>query len=153
MKGNPDVLAALESALAEQRHANLQFRSDQLSLKKLGAKRTSKKFHDFGDESHKFYKLLTKRILLLDGDPSGAVAPIAEADSLTAVLQNALAMETKSCTAYEQAIQIAMKAYDDGTRNLFEHLIKWIQKIINWLEIQLAIIKKIGEDDYLAEML
>ena len=153
MVGNPDVIKSLQSALAQERHANLQFRSDQFSLKKLGAKKTASKFHDFGDESHKFYKLLTKRLLFLDGDPSGAVAPIAEQESFTATLQNALAIETAAVKEYEQSIQIAMKAYDDGTRNLYEHLVKWKQKIINWLEVQLALIKKIGENDYIAEML
>ena len=138
MKGKPEVLQVLISALAQERHANLQFRSDRLSLKKLGARKTSEKFDKFADKSHGFYEELTKRLLFLDGNPSGSVDPVSEADSLTGVLQNALAIETASCGDYEQAIQVAMKAYDDGTRNLFEHLVKWKQRIINWLMLYLV---------------
>jgi bacterioferritin len=151
MKGNPDVISSLASALSMERHLNLQYRQDCLCLKFMGAKKLAKKIDGFADDAHSYYSALTKRILFLEGDPSTAIAPTVELDSLTAVLQNELRLEMSSLGPYEKAIQTAMMAFDDATRNLFEHLIKWKQKHVGWLECQLDLIKKLGENDYLSE--
>lgn len=153
MKGNADVIATLSAGLAKERHLNIQLRQDRMSLKFMGAKKTAKHIDRFADDTHKFYSVLTKRILFLEGDPSTAIAATVEMDSLTAVLQNLLSLEMAIVTPYEQAIQIAMKAFDDTTRNLFEHLLKWHEAHVGWLETQLALIKRLGENDYLSEQM
>lgn len=153
MVGNPEVLRTLTAALSAERHLNLQCRQDADSLKCMGAKKTSKKINHFADNAHGYYRRLTHRILFLEGDPSTAIAATVEMDSLTAVLKNQLDLRVGLVGSMETAIQVAMKAFDDATRNLFEHLIKWMQKEIGWLETQLSLIKKLGESDYLSEML
>lgn len=122
-------------------------------MKFMGAKKVAKKLNKFADEAHRFYGALTKRILFLEGNPSSEIAATVEPQSLTAVLQIELSLQMTSIRAYEQAIQIAMKALDDATRNLFEHLIKWKEDIVGWLETQLSLIKRLGEPEYLAEKL
>jgi len=56
-------------------------------------------------------------------------------------------------TPYEASVKIATTALDDTTRNLFEHLLKWHQKHVAWLEIQLRLIANLGEKEYIAEKL
>ena len=38
-------------------------------------------------------------------------------------------------------MQTAMRALDDTTRNLFEHLLKWHEKEIAWLEQALVVLQ------------
>ena len=153
MTGNPEVISTLKQAISAERHMNLQMRQDKLSLKFLGAKKLAGKVDGFADDEHYFYQSLTKRMLLLGGDPSTDIAPTTEADSLTGLLQNLLDLEMAVLAPYEQAIQTAMRAMDDGTRNLFEHLVKWHQKHVAWLEVQVNLIAALGEQGYLAEKL
>lgn len=153
MKGNLDVIRVLEVAAAEEAHLNLQYRLNARSLKFMGLKKLTCKMKKFGDGAHDFLKMLTDRILFLGGDPGYDVAPVVEQTSVTALLNNALVLEMAIVEPYEQNIQIAMKALDDTTRNLFEHLLKWHQRHIGWLEQQLRLVDGLGETEYMAEKL
>jgi bacterioferritin len=153
MKGNLNVLAALKAAAAQEAHLNLQYRLNTRSVKFMGLKKLTCKLDKFGDNAHRFLKLVTDRNLFLGGDPSYDVAPVVEQTSVTELLKNALALELAIVSPYEQNIQTAMKALDDTTRNLFEHLAKWHQKQIGWLECQLRLIDGLGETEYMAEKL
>jgi bacterioferritin len=153
VKGNLDVIKALEAAAAQEAHLNLQYRLDARSLKFMGLKKLTCKMKKFGDGAHCFLKLLTDRTLFLGGDPGYDIAPVVEQTSVTALLKNALALEMAVVDPYEQNVQLSMKALDDTTRNLFEHLLKWHQKHIGWLEQQLRLIDGLGETEYMAEKL
>ena len=53
---------------------------------------------------------------------------------------------------YEQSVQIAMKVLDDTTRNLFEHLLKWHEQHVAWLEGQQRLMASMGgEAEYIQE--
>lgn len=153
MKGNLNVIAALEAAAAQEAHLNLQYRLNTRSVKFMGLKKLTCKLHKFGSDAHDFLKYVTDRTLFLGGDPSYEVAEVVEQTSVTELLKNSLALEMAIIQPYEQNIQVAMKALDDTTRNLFEHLLKWHQKHIGWLEQQLRLIDGLGEAEYMAEKL
>lgn len=154
MTGKPEVMATLQAALSAERHLNLQYRSDHKSVSKsIGAKKVAKKLKHFADDEHFFYNRIKNRILQLEGSLSGPVADIVEATTLTDTLRNELASETALLLPYEKAIQTAMAAYDDHTRNLFEHLIKWHHDHVEWLELQLRLIDNLTEANYIAEKL
>lgn len=153
MTGDPKVLSVLQAALSSEAHVNMQCRLDQHSLKFMGAKKTAKKIHKLGDAAHKHQKCVTTRLLLLGGSPVISMPDVKEQETLTSLLTNQLALEVAAMAPYEQAVEICRAAMDDGSRNLFEHLIKWKQKWIGWLEIQLNLIKGLGESEYLAEKL
>lgn len=153
MKGNLDVIRGLQAAAAQEAHLNLQYRLNARSLKFMGLKKLTCKMTKFGDGTHCFLKLVSDRILFLEGDPGYAIAPVVEQTSVTDLLKNALAAEMAIVGPYEQAVQVAMKALDDTSRNLFEHLVKWHQKHVGWLEQQLRLVEGLGEAEYMAEKL
>lgn len=153
MKGNLDVIKALQSAATQEAHLNLQCRLDARSLKFMGVKKLACKVAKIGDGSHCYLKKVTDRLLFLGGDPSYEVAEVAEQKSVTDLLKNTLALEMAIVEPYEQAVQTAMKALDDTTRNLFEHLLKWHEAQVGWLECQLRLIEALGEAGYIAEKL
>jgi bacterioferritin len=151
MTGNPDVIKALQAAVAAESHLNIQYRLDWRSLKFLGVKKIACKIKSLGCDAHRFLKKVTDRLLLLGGNPGYVAAPVTEQPTLTATFQAELALEMAIIQPYEEAIQTSMKALDDTTRNLFEHLLKWHQQHVGWLEQQLRLIAGIGEDEYIAE--
>lgn len=153
MTGNAEVLATLQAAIAAEARLNLQYRLDWRSVKFSGAKKLAKDLKAFGHDAHQWLRAVTDRLLFLEGAPSYSVPGVQEQISLTATLQNELDMELAIVKPYEAAVQTAMKALDDTTRNLFEHLLKWHEKHVGFLEQQLRLIAVMGENEYLAEKL
>lgn len=153
MKGNPQVIKALQAAAAQEAQLHLQQRLDHRSLKFMGVKKVSKKIQGMAESSHDFLRYVVERVLFLEGDPSYQIGKISEQSSVTTLLQNELALHMAIVQPYEAAVQTAMKALDDTSRNLFEHLLKWHQKQIGWLEQQLRLIQALGETEYIAEKL
>lgn len=153
MKGSAPVLETLQSAAAAEAHLNLQYRLDARSLKFMGIKQVAKKTDEFGSDTHDFLKYVTKRILFLEGDPSYQIPKIVEQSTLTALFKAELALELAIVKPYEDAVQVAMNALDDTTRNLFEHLLKWHEKHVDWLERQLRLIEGMGEATYISAKL
>jgi bacterioferritin len=153
MTPNPEVIAALKGAAAREAHLNLQCRLYQRVLKAWGVRKTAKHLKTFGDDAHNFLKKVTDRILFFGADPGYTIAPVEQPATLTALLQSVLALEVAIIAPYEAAVQVAMRALDDTTRNLFEHLLKWHEENVLWLQTQLNLIEGIGESEYIAEKL
>jgi bacterioferritin len=154
MNGKPQVIQALLAALAQEAHLNMQYRHDWRVAKFMGVKKIAGRLHDFGGDAHEWMKKVSDRILFLGGDTSYAIAPVTDQATLTEIFQSELASEMAIVQPYEQAILTAMQALDDTSRNLFEHLLKWHQKHVGWLEQQLRLITALGgEAEYIAEKL
>jgi bacterioferritin len=154
MSGNLEVIAALKSALAAEAHLNIQYRHDWRIVKFMGVKKVAGKVHSFGSDAHEYMRRVADRVLFLGGDTNYTVGAVTDQSTLTAVFQNELKLEMALVQPYEQAVQTAMQALDDTSRNLFEHLLKWHQKHAGWLEQQLRLIAMPGgEADYIREKL
>jgi bacterioferritin len=157
MQGSPDVIRTLQAAMAAEGHLNLQYRFDWRAVRFMGGKKIAKVLKRYGHDTHCFLRKVTDRLLFLDGDVGYELAAVQKFGTLTEVLKTELALELAIVKPYEEAVQIAMKALDDTTRNLFEHLLKWHEQHVAWLEQQLALIEgfqeNTGEARYLAEKL
>lgn len=153
MTGSPEVLKCLVASLAQEFHLNLQCRLDSKTLKNSGVKKLAKKLYCFADEAHTFYCKLINRIEFLGGDPTCTIGQIVRRTGVTEILSASLSAEMAIVTPMEDYAILAFNAKDDGTRNLFEHLIKWHQCQIKWIETQLRLIEALGEDEYIAEKL
>lgn len=155
MKGSPEVIQALQAALAAESHLNLQYRLDRESLKLAGVKKVAGKIEGFADDAHRFRSKVNRQLLFLaegmTGAASYAVPPVVEQASVTELLRNELALNMAICAGYERGIPVATAALDDETRNLFEHLVKWHHGHVRWLEQQLRLIAGYagGESDYI----
>ncbi len=153
MNGSPEVVATLQDAAGLEATLNEQYRLDERCLKFAGVKKLVGKFNGFGDDISHYRAMVIDRIFVLGATPDYEIVSPTDQTSVKAVIENALAIEMKIVTPYEQAVQTAMKALDDTTRNMFEHLLKWHQGHVAWLEKQLRIINSIGEAEYVAEKL
>ena len=154
MQGDPKVIEVLRFAVAQEAHLNAQYRSDWRTLKFAGLKKLAKVAHAFGDDAHCWLKKVQDRTLFLEGEIGYTPGAVIEVKTVTAVFQVELTLATAIVRPYEQAIQTCTAAFDDTSRNLFEHLLKWHQKHVGWLEQQLRLIAALGsEAEYIAEKL
>lgn len=153
VEGNPDVIRALQAAIASEGQLNAQYRLDWRVLGFMGIDKIADKFDGYGDDAHTWLKLVTDRCLLLGGDASYEGARYEQHADLVGALNAAHDLEMGILEPYEKAIQVCMEALDDATRNLFEHLIKWHQKHVAWIEKQLRLIDGLTVETYTAEKL
>jgi len=154
MTGNPAVIQTLQAALVAEAHLNIQYRHDWRIVKFMGVKKVAHKLHGMGSDAHCWMKKVADRVLFLGGDSSYTVGAITDQPNLTAIFSNELALEMAIVQPYELAVHAAVKALDDTSRNLFEHLLKWHEHHVGWLEQQLRLIQMLGsEAEYIAEKL
>jgi bacterioferritin len=153
MTGSPAVIQTLMFAASAEARLNMQYRLDERYLKFSGVKKTASKLKSFGDDAHCYMKQVTNRLLFLEGKPTYVPGISETQPTLTATLQNDLALEMAIVMPYENAVKTAVANSDDTTRNLFEHLLKFHQRHVGWLETQLRLIDGMGEEEYIAEKL
>ena len=98
--------------------------------------------------------LFLERIMFLKGDPKIAFAkPPKLAASLVEMFQADLADEEEAIAFYVQAAREAYEANDIGSRTLFEQLAMDEEGHKAWLELQLDLIKRLGEPAYSATLM
>ena len=92
------------------------------------------------------------RILFLKGDPqlSFEKQPV-RAASLKDMFATDLADEKQAIEFYTQASVKASAENDIGTRQLFERIAVDEEHHMNWLELQLDLLKRMGEPAYIAK--
>jgi bacterioferritin len=151
MKGAPEVVTLLNEAVGLEATLNEQYRLDSRSIKYLGLKGLKKKYEAFGDDVSNWRRDLLDRVYFLGGTPTYTVNSPTERLTVTDLFTMTHDFEVNICTIFEKDIQVAMRALDDNTRNMFEHFIKWHQdQHISWFEKQLRLIGAIGEAEYIS---
>lgn len=92
------------------------------------------------------------RILFLGGEPvlTPAKTPV-QAESLAALFTDDLAEEKGAVAFYSEAARAAGEAGDIGTRTLFEQTVLDEEGHMAWLDLQLSLLKRMGEPAYTAK--
>ena len=92
---------------------------------------------------------IVARIIFLEGHPNlQSVAPLRIGQSVREVLESDLAGEYDARTSYKKSREICQQLGDYVTMDLFEHLLKDEEGHIDFLETQLDLLAKIGEERY-----
>jgi len=92
------------------------------------------------------------RILFLKGEPRlELAAPPVIAKSLVQMFETDLADEKEAITFYTSAARQANEAGDIGTRSLFERIVMDEEGHMGWLELQLDLLKRMGEPAYISK--
>ncbi|MGP1680551.1 MAG: bacterioferritin, partial [Burkholderiales bacterium] len=91
---------------------------------------------------------LMERILFLEGQPSVRLKKLLVGDSTQSILACDLKLELAGHPDLKQAIVYCEKSGDFVSRDLFESIIESEEGHIDWLETQLALIEKVGLQNY-----
>ncbi len=151
MKGHPEVISELNRLLAGELAAMDQYFIHSRMYANWGltklAERTS---HEMQDEtSHA--DLLIQRILFLDGTPNMMTRdPLRVGHDVPSMLENDLEVELSVVDGLKSAIELCEVNGDYQTRSILEVMLKDTEEDhTHWLEKQIALIGRIGLQNYL----
>jgi len=151
MKGNPKVLKALNTQLADELTAINQYMVHSEMCDNWGYEKLHKAIEKRAvDEMHHAESLIA-RILFLEGSPTvSKLNAVTIGQSVKEMVASDNEAERGAVKTYNDAIQLAVEVSDNGTRELLERILKDEEAHIDWLEAQADQIAQMGLENYLA---
>ena len=153
MKGKKDVIARLNGALQEELTAINQYFVHAEMCHNWGYHRLGNyiKKQSIGEMKHA--EEVLERILFLEGLPTMQPLPLTIGQDVRSQIEKDLALEVKAVGMYNASVKTAREAGDNGSRELFERLLKDEEEHVDFLEAQLHLIDELGYERYLAQQL
>ena len=149
MKGDERVIDRLNQALKLELGAINQYWLHYRLTENWGLTKFAKKERAESIEEMHHADLLVDRIIFLDGHPNlQTVAPLRIGQNIREVLDSDLAGEYEARKSYSESREICRNAGDYVSMELFDDLLKDEEGHIDFLETQIELLKKIGEEHY-----
>lgn len=154
MKGNEQVIEALNSGLTIELTAINQYFISSKMCANWGLDKLAKHFYDESIEEMKHAEEVIDRILYLDGVPA-----ISRYDTINVgqtpkeQIEASMALETKGVATYNEGVKLCLEHGDSGSRDLMERMVVESEESIDWAEAQLDLIKMTGLENYLAQQI
>ena len=154
MKGDAKVIEFLNKALYNELTAINQYFLHAKMLKNWGLKELADhEYHESIDEM-KHADSLSERILFLDGLPNfQALGRLRIGESPLEILRADLALELEAVPLLRDAIAHCETVNDYVSRKLFADILESEEEHIDWIETQLSLVERLGEQNYLAQQL
>ena len=149
MKGEAQVIERLNEALFLELGAVNQYWLHYRLLDDWGYGLLAKKEREESIEEMEHADKIIYRIIFLEGHPNlQTVAPLRIEQNLKEVLEADLAGELDARTSYKKSREICNELGDYVTMKLFEDLLSDEEGHIDFLETQLDLLEKLGEEKY-----
>jgi bacterioferritin len=154
MKGNPEVIAALNEALKEELLAINQYFLHAEMCENWKYEVLSKYIKHQSIDEMKHAEKLIERILFLDATPS-IVGPsqLGVGKNVKEQIANDLALELGAVELYNRAIKLSREKADNATAELLQGILKDEEDHVDFLESQLHLIEEIGYERYLSKQM
>jgi bacterioferritin len=151
MKGNSEVVQHLNQLLANEQSAFQQYLLHSQLLKSWGVEKLAKTEREEAMEEVGHAELLIERILYLEGTPKVEGGKPAEASGdVKAALQRDLVLEQNGIADLREGIESCNRARDAVSRELMVKILTDEEHHEDHLITQLALIEKIGIENYIA---
>ena len=150
MQGDPKVIELLNRALYNELTAINQYFLHAKMLKNWGLKELAEhEYHESIDEM-KHADKLAERILFLEGLPNfQALGKLRIGENPRELLECDLALELEALPVLRNAIVDCEAVNDYVSRKLFADILESEEEHIDWIETQLELIGRVGEQNYL----
>ncbi|CAN6484482.1 unnamed protein product [Victoria cruziana] len=149
MKGDKKVIERLNEALFLELGAVNQYWLHYRLLEDWGYQKLAKKERAESIEEMQHADKIVARIIFLEGHPNlQTLAPLRIGQNVKEVLEADLAGEYDARTSYKKSREICYEAGDYVTMQLFEQLLSDEEGHIDFLETQLELLSKLGEERY-----
>jgi bacterioferritin len=154
MKGNDKIIEKLNDLLSDELTAINQYMVHSEMCANWGYEKLHEGAEKRAIDEMKHAERLIGRILFLDGKPTvSSLKKISIGPEVEDQHRNDWAAEDGAVKSYNDGIRLAVEVGDNGTRELFESILKDEEAHIDWLESQLDQIKQIGIHIYLVEQI
>ena len=154
MKGHPEIIELLNEVLTGELTAINQYFLHAAMCKNWGYQKIYEVVNKESIDEMKHAQELTDRVLFLDGVPNlQRLGKLNIGESVPEQFESDLKLEFEALERLRKGIDLCVKHSDFGTRELLERILRDEEHHVDWLEAQLAIIKDIGKEKYLAEQL
>jgi bacterioferritin len=154
MIGNEKVLQQLNAALSSELSAIAQYMAQSEMCHNWGYPRLGELTKARAIEEMKHAEGLIERIIFLDGTPAVDVALKPRlGTNVQTQLEIDLEDELDAVKVYNKSAEICRQASDDGTKALFEGMIKDEERHVDFLEAQLHSVKEMGIELYLSNQM
>jgi bacterioferritin len=150
MKGNPQVIEKMNDLLSDELTAINQYMVHAAMDANWGYESLHGLVEKRAIDEMKHAEMLIDRILFLEGIPVVSnLKKIYVGAYVDAQIQNDRTAEDGAIKSYNDGIRIAVEVGDNGSRELFESILKDEERHIDWLEAQIDQIDQMGMQNYL----
>lgn len=149
MKGDPKVIEYLNAQLRNELTAINQYFLHARLYKHWGLEDLGKHEYDESIEEMKHADKLIQRIFMLDGLPNlQDLNKLLIGEHTREVIECDLKLEQTSQTTCKEAITYCESVRDFVSREILVEILDDTEEHIDWLEIQLGLIDKVGIENY-----
>ena len=154
MKGQPEIIDGLNGALTIELTAINQYFCQSKMCGDWGFHTLAKKHYEESIGEMKHAEKLLERILFLEGTPEIARYDVIRVGTdVKEQFENDLKLEMNGVKHYNSLVELAVKAGDNGTRELAAPILIESEDHVDWLETQLFRIQTVGIENYLSEQM
>jgi bacterioferritin len=154
MKGNNELLTALNSLLADELTAINQYMVHSEMCENWGYGKLHMAIRKQAMDEMHHAEWLIERIIFFEGAPTvSKLNPIKIGKNVLEMISNDDKDELNAVLAYNNAIKLAREVGDQGSVDLLTKILKMEEGHVDWAEIQRAQIEQMGLQNYLASQI
>jgi bacterioferritin len=151
MNGHPEIIELLNDVLTSELTAINQYFGHAKMQQNWGYDRLAEHSRHESIDEMKHADDIIERILYLDGMPNlQRLGPVRLGEDPVEQLRLDLQAEVEAVARFNAGIALAVQHGDNGTRDLLESMLTSEEEHVDWLETQLGLVEKVGEQLWLS---
>ena len=154
MQGHPDIIELLNDVLTAELTAVNQYFGHAKMQKNWGYHRLAEHSYDESIDEMEHADDVIERILYLEGLPNlQRLGSVRLGEDPVEQLRLDLELEREAVDRFNRTIARCVELGDNGTREMLAGMLTSEEEHVDWLETQLDLVAKLGDQLYLAEQL